>query len=64
MVDLGSAWTKPHCILNNSPEILVSEWNETDRVILDDMVSEGLTLDDRGMPNVEYLQQLRPRKWK
>ncbi|KAL7629020.1 hypothetical protein AAE478_000538 [Parahypoxylon ruwenzoriense] len=46
LVDLGSAWTKPHCILDNAPQHLVAEWKETDRVMFDDMVKEeGLRLE-------------------
>ncbi|KAI1127817.1 kinetochore Sim4 complex subunit FTA2-domain-containing protein [Nemania abortiva] len=62
LVDLGSSWTEPHCILDNAAEHLLREWRWTDRVMFDDMLEEeGILPIVPGMPNTRYLERLRPR---
>ncbi|KAJ8126651.1 hypothetical protein O1611_g6987 [Lasiodiplodia mahajangana] len=39
LVDLGSSWTKPHCILDNT-KYLLKEWEWADRVMFNDMLEE------------------------
>ncbi|KAM7185167.1 Kinetochore Sim4 complex subunit FTA2 domain containing protein [Rhypophila sp. PSN 637] len=61
LVDFGSSWTEPHCIMDAVPTNVSEEWWWTDLVMFDDMVEElGFSLDNiRARPNPAYLEKLR-----
>jgi hypothetical protein len=64
IVDFGSAWTEPHCIMDAVPAHVSEDWRWIDLEMFDGMVKEeGFTLDEiRGLPNPSYLMKLR--SWK
>lgn len=61
VVDFGSAWTKPHCIMDAVPVHVSENWKWTDLRMFEDMVEEEeFSLDDiRALPNPSYLKKLR-----
>jgi hypothetical protein len=61
LVDFGSAWTEPHCIMDTVPAHVAEDWWWIDLEMFDDMVEEGgFSLDDiRALPNTAYLMKLR-----
>lgn len=61
VVDFGSAWTEPHCIMDAVPPHVSEDWKWTDLRMFDDMVEEeGFSLDSiRALPNTSYLKKLR-----
>jgi len=64
IVDFGSAWTKPHCIMAVVPAHLSKRWELDDLSMFEDMVEEqGFSLlSVRALPNLSYLRKLRSRK--
>ncbi|KAK3379014.1 kinetochore Sim4 complex subunit FTA2-domain-containing protein [Lasiosphaeria ovina] len=64
LVDFGSAWTQPHCVVDAVPAHVAEDWRCLDLCMFDQMVEDlGFTADDvRGMPNPDYLCKLR--SWK
>ncbi|KAK3381760.1 kinetochore Sim4 complex subunit FTA2-domain-containing protein [Podospora didyma] len=64
LVDFGSAWTKPHCIMAVVPASVSEEWEWDDLADFDEMVEEeGFSLASvRALPNTSYLKRLR--SWK
>jgi hypothetical protein len=60
LVDFGSSWTEPHCILSALDEEEARDSRLEDLVRFDEMVTEeGITTDVRAMPNLDYCQKLR-----
>jgi len=60
LVDFGSAWTEPHCIMGTVASDLVEDWKLCDLVMFDDLAQEqGFDKDIRGLPNEKYLKKLR-----
>lgn len=64
MLDFGSAWTEPHCIMDAVPAHVSENWRWEDLEMFDQMVEEeGFSLNDiRALPNLSYLTKLR--SWK
>lgn len=60
LVDLGCAWTEPHCLMRLASKERVETWMKTDRVQFDTM-AKGQGLGDliRAMPNRKYRKKLR-----
>ncbi|PHH91535.1 hypothetical protein CDD83_81 [Cordyceps sp. RAO-2017] len=62
LVDFGSSWTEPHCILEADKDE-AAETTVEDLVKFDEMVDmEALKSDVRAMSNWGYCSKLRPRK--
>ena len=61
LVDFGSAWTKPHCVMAAVPAHVSKSWEEDDLAMFEDMVEdEGFSLLSlRALPNISYLRKLR-----
>lgn len=61
LVDFGSAWTKPHCIVDVVPAHVPQQWEGDDLAMFDDMVEDqGFSLLSlRALPNMSYLRKLR-----
>ncbi|KAI0899585.1 kinetochore Sim4 complex subunit FTA2-domain-containing protein [Annulohypoxylon nitens] len=65
LVDFGSAWTEPHCIMKNVSKDTAEKWKEADMTKFDEMLKgEGIHLskDMRVLPNLKYRKMLR--SWK
>ncbi|KAI2469974.1 kinetochore Sim4 complex subunit FTA2-domain-containing protein [Annulohypoxylon bovei var. microspora] len=63
LLDFGSAWTEPHCILKAVPKDTADEWRDADISDFYAMLKEkGIGEDMRILPNLEYLKKLR--SWK
>ncbi|KAH8894437.1 hypothetical protein GQ53DRAFT_820833 [Thozetella sp. PMI_491] len=62
LLDLGSAWTEPHCVLDVKPKELVDLWREADLEVFDDIVKEkGLSSRIRALPNYRFRGKLRKK---
>jgi hypothetical protein len=60
LLDFGSAWTEPNCILNALDRGDAEEWKRVDLVMFDDMVEdEGIRTYVRALPNADYCIKLR-----
>ncbi|KAI1461492.1 kinetochore Sim4 complex subunit FTA2-domain-containing protein [Annulohypoxylon moriforme] len=63
LIDLGSAWTEPHCIMKAVPKDVAEEWKQADISQFYEMLQEkGIGKDMLILPNEEYLKRLR--SWK
>ncbi|KAI0888814.1 kinetochore Sim4 complex subunit FTA2-domain-containing protein [Annulohypoxylon maeteangense] len=63
LIDLGSAWTEPHCIMKAVPKDVADGWRQTDMSQFDEMLKEkGIGKDMHILPNLEYHKKLR--SWK
>ncbi|PHH92216.1 hypothetical protein CDD83_8416 [Cordyceps sp. RAO-2017] len=64
LVDFGSSWTEPHCILEADKDE-AAETRVQDLVMFDEMVAmESLKTHVRATPNWLYCNKLRSRKFK
>ncbi|TGJ86634.1 hypothetical protein E0Z10_g2103 [Xylaria hypoxylon] len=60
VVDFGSAWTMPHCIMDAVPEEVAEGWRGVDMQVFDDMLEEhNLHSRLRALPNIRYQMMLR-----
>jgi len=60
IVDFGSSWTEPHCLLDALEDWTARESRLEDLVMFDNMVTEeGITESRVALPNLVYLRKLR-----
>ncbi|KAI0110367.1 kinetochore Sim4 complex subunit FTA2-domain-containing protein [Nemania sp. FL0031] len=63
LIDFGSAWTIPHCILEWAPKHVANAWGGVDPVRFDEMLQDhNMSFRLRALPNMKY--QMKLRSWK
>lgn len=63
LLDFGSAWTTPHCIMDSVPAEFAEQWRGADLQMFDDMLQEhNLHTRLRALPDIRYQKMLR--SWK